>query len=80
MSENFSDSFVYRVQDAAGNTGTATVSITVTKPPGMYYEYDELGRRVTETLPLGQRASLAYDEVGRMVSATDLNGDTINFV
>lgn len=43
------------------------------------YEYDALGRRTATILPMGERSSTVYNEVGGVKSTTDFNGHTIQF-
>lgn len=40
------------------------------------YAYDQRGRRVQRTLPLGQSESYAYDAAGNVLTSTDFNGKT----
>jgi RHS repeat-associated protein len=45
-----------------------------------YYEYDSLGRREAVKLPLSQRSSMTYDEVGNLKTMTDFNGRSITYI
>lgn len=44
------------------------------------YSYDQLGRLMKETDPLGNITSYAYDVRGNLTSKTDANGNTINYI
>lgn len=43
------------------------------------YAYDNLNRRTSRTLPLGQAESFTYDFVGNMAARTDFNGKTTTY-
>lgn len=53
------------VTDANGNVTT--------------YQYDNLGRLLTETDPLGKITSYGYDAIGNLISKTDANGNTVKY-
>jgi YD repeat-containing protein len=44
------------------------------------YEYDKNSRRTVVELPEGQRSHTIYDAVGNIVSYTDFNRDTTNYL
>jgi RHS repeat-associated protein len=43
------------------------------------YTYDNAGRRITRTLPLGQQELLGYDDAGNLTSRKDFNGRVTTF-
>ncbi len=43
------------------------------------YVYDDLNRRTSRTLPLGQQERFTYDEVGNMATRTDFNQKTTQY-
>ena len=41
------------------------------------WAYDNLGREISRTLPLGMKETFEYDPEGNMMSKVDFNGDEI---
>lgn len=70
-----------------GNTGCPScgggvdklVSLTDAGGNSTKYEYDQLGRLITETDPLSNTTSYRYDAKGNLTAKIDANGDTIAY-
>ena len=62
---------------SCGGGADKLTALTDAKQQTTTFEYDTLGRLITETDPLGRATSSAYDSRGNLIAKTDALGQTI---
>lgn len=72
------------VYDAYGNLAVVHDPKSRQMMPGYWtretkYQYDELGRQVSHTLPMGQVETWAYNGLGQLASQTDFDGQKASY-